>query len=128
EVVPIPSEMWTPHPRGDDLAIAGPILLPKERFASRSISRDSFITAHDLEEYNVGPGDEVFLVGRFVSHDGQLRNTPVVRVGSIAMMPGEPVRQELRSFDQLSYLIEARSLSGFSGSPVLLYIPPFSHR
>jgi hypothetical protein len=77
---------------------------------------------------NVGPGDEVYFMGRFIAHDGKQRNTPIVRFGSIAMMPREPVHQTQRAFDQESFLIEARSLSGFSGSPVMLYIPPFSHR
>src|SRR5690606_32765811 len=36
--------------------------------------------------------------------------------------------QRERGFHQESFLIEARSLSGFSGSPVFLYVPPFSPR
>jgi len=62
------------------------------------------------------------MVGRFVSHEGTERNAPVVRFGTIAMMPGEPIRQE-RGFDQESYLVECRSLPGFSGSPVFVYMP-----
>jgi hypothetical protein len=43
------------------------------------------------------------------------------------MMPYEPILHP-RGIHVESYLIEARSLSGFSGSPVFLYIPPYSLR
>ena len=37
-------------------------------------------------------GDEIVTLGLYSSHFGELKNIPVVRVGHIAMMPGEPVR------------------------------------
>lgn len=70
----------------------------------------------------------MYFMGRFIAHDGIQRNDPIVRFGSIAMMPGDPVFQKDRGFHQESFLIEARSLSGFSGSPVMLYVSTDSNR
>jgi hypothetical protein len=51
---------------------------------------------------------------------------PTVRQGNIARMP-EKIDHP-RGYEQESFLIEARSLSGYSGSPVFLYVPPFDWR
>jgi hypothetical protein len=68
------------------------------------------------------PGDDVFFLGRFIGHDGVQRNAPAARFGNISMLP-EPIRKEDGSA-QLSFLVEARSLSGYSGSPVFVYRVP----
>lgn len=81
-----------------------------------------FLTKERLQEHNIGPGDDVFMVGRFVNYDGRQRNLPTVRFGSISMMPWEPVTHPTRGIVQESYLVEMRSLSGYSGSPVFVYL------
>ena len=81
-----------------------------------------------LQRLDVGPGDEVFFVGRFVTHEGRTRNLPTARFGNIAMLPHEPVRNPESGIDQESFLVEARSVSGYSGSPVFVYIPPMALR
>jgi hypothetical protein len=127
DVIPVSAEQWSHHPAGDDVAVL-PIPLSPAHFRYKTLPTSYFLTQEDMEKENVGPGDDVYFMGRFIAHDGTQRNQPVVRFGSIAMMPGEPVYQKERAFQQESFLIEARSLSGFSGSPVMLYIPPFSNR
>lgn len=52
---------------------------------------------------------------------------PTVRFGCLAQMPIEPIRQQ-SGFEQESFLVEARSIGGYSGSPVFLYIPSGSYR
>ncbi|HEX3731896.1 MAG TPA: trypsin-like peptidase domain-containing protein [Mycobacteriales bacterium] len=126
-VISISPEQWIHHQAGDDIAIA-PIGLSPDRFRYKVLPARFFLNKAEIEELNVGPGDDVYFMGRFVTLDGKQRNQPVVRFGSIAMMPGEPIHQKDREFDQESFLIEARSWSGFSGSPVMLHIPPFSNR
>lgn len=59
------------------------------------------------------------MVGRFVNHEGKQRNLPSVRFGNISMMPYEPVRTS-RGLLQEVFLVESRSLPGYSGSPVFL--------
>lgn len=85
------------------------------------------ITREDVDAFGVGPGDDVAMAGRLVGYDGRERNTPVVRSGTVAMMPGEPVRDG-RGLDVEAFLTDMRSFSGFSGSPTFLLINPGSWR
>jgi hypothetical protein len=62
------------------------------------------------------------MAGRYVNYEGLQFDRPVVRFGNLAMLP-EPIRQRERGFDQESFLVDMRSVSGFSGSPVTLYYP-----
>ncbi len=64
-------------------------------------------------------GAEVMMVGRFVGHDGKQRNAPSLRFGNVAMLPEEPIEHGW-GFGQESFLVEMRSLPGYSGSPVFL--------
>ncbi len=71
--------------------------------------------------YRPGLGDEVATVGLYSTHFGSIRNLPVVRIGHIALMPGEPVLSH-RGY-VTAYLIETKSIGGLSGSPVWLNVP-----
>lgn len=66
----------------------------------------------------------MFVVGRFINSQGKVRNIPSVRFGNIAQMPHEPIEQNrvFGKYQQESFLVEARSISGFSGSPVFLIL------
>jgi hypothetical protein len=113
---------WFIHPDGDDVA-ALPLNLTDEtmsQFAWWSVGTDMFITREIIEAYRVGIGDEAFMVGRLMSHDGRQKNAPVIRFGNISLMadPTEPIRCEGRDCE--GFLVECRSLSGFSGSPVFV--------
>jgi hypothetical protein len=121
DVIPLDGIPWFEHPAGDDLACC-PIglnlihkynYLPAEMLGNRKT----------MDGMEVGIGDEVFIVGRFINRDGKQQNTPTVRFGNIAQMPHEPTLQE-DGFLQDNFLVEARSISGYSGSPVFWYIPP----
>lgn len=48
---------------------------------------------------------------------GKNRNIPVIRAGHIAALPEEPVHTRYGYME--AYLIEAQSIAGLSGSPVL---------
>jgi hypothetical protein len=109
----------------EDLAVT-PLDLSGKRIRGTVIPDSQFLTEEHCHIYNVGPGEETFMVGRFVTHDGRQRNTPMVRFGNIAMMPTEPIRT--REGEQIAFLIECRSLSGFSGSPVFLWMLAGSSR
>ena len=127
DVIEVPGPDWTTHSEGDDLAVA-PIGLNAEQHRFMCIGLHQFLT-HDLvEEHGIGPGDETFLVGRFVNHDGRLKNVPSLRFGHISMMPVEPIENILTGLKQESFLVESRSIGGYSGSPVFVHIPPFSPR
>jgi hypothetical protein len=115
---------WIHHPNGDDLAVL-PISLEYERIKARGITPEWFATKEKLERYKIGPGDEAFIVGRFVNHEGKQQNLPAIRFGNLSMLPYEPVRTG-RGLLQEAFLVECRSLPGYSGSPVFLYPLPSS--
>jgi len=54
-------------------------------------------------------------------------NQPLARFGNIALMPGEKVVDGQEESVE-AFLIEMRSLSGFSGSPVFVYMAPGTFR
>ncbi len=89
---------------------------------------DRIVTPELVEAGDLGIGSEVMYVGRFVGHGGRARNIPSVRFGTISMMPDEndPVNQGsgLKSKPQVSFLVETRSRSGYSGSPVFFHTGP----
>jgi hypothetical protein len=70
-----------------------------------------------LEEEGIGIGNEVFFAGLFIRHTETKRNEPIVRAGMIAAMPE---KIETRYGPQHAFLIETRSIGGFSGSPVFV--------
>lgn len=116
---------WLPHPVAD-VAITAIGTFTMDSEAKYSIpSRLGFLTQKAIDEFGIGPGDETFMIGRFAGHEGTRRNRPSVRFGNISMMPDEPI--VWRKKEQYSYLVEGRSLAGYSGSPVFVHIPPF-HR
>jgi hypothetical protein len=113
-----PAADWLPHPDGDDVAILPLGSIPERRYTYSTPGH--FISPEDLSEYGVGPGDECMMVGRYVNHEGEQFDRPIVRFGNLAMMP-ELISQPERAFDQASFLVDMRSVWGFSGSPVFVY-------
>lgn len=67
-------------------------------------------------------GDETSTVGLYSLVPGRNDNVPVIRIGNIAMMPGEPIRCA-DDIERELYLIEMRSIAGLSGSPVFALSP-----
>ena len=117
---------WFFHPDGDDLAVC-PIETQHDfhKFVALPVD-DFFMSEETLKLYAIGPGDQAFTVGRFVSHEGRLRNTPTSRFGQIAQMPIEKIVCDGRA--QESFLVEIRSLGGYSGSPVFVWLDPIFRR
>ena len=85
---------------------------------------DTFVTPERVAEFKIGVGTEIAIIGLFTSHCGREKNIPVVRIGNIAAMPEEPIKTRYGGFID-AYLVEARSISGLSGSPVWARVGPF---
>lgn len=115
-------QRWIWH--DDDVAVY-PIDLDPEIHKFAAVSLREFVTEETVHRFF--PGDEVFMVGRFVSHEGTQQNKPSVRFGNISMMPGDPMQNKY-GHPQASFLVEQRSLPGYSGSPVFTLIDPTSPR
>jgi hypothetical protein len=92
---------------------------------------DLFVNPAIVAQRGIGVGDEVFTVGLFSHAPGRSRNMPIVRYGTIAMLPDEEIY--VGSGFTSAHLIEARSIGGLSGSPVFvretrgLSLPDRSH-
>lgn len=121
EVIDLGPEDWLFDPRGHDIAIA--------RFPLKEGQHDVFFLPNDifandevLARRNIGPGEDVFMVGRFIDAGGVQTNEPAVRFGNISMMP-VPIKQE-NGVTAPSYAVDMHSRSGFSGSPVFVFRKP----
>jgi hypothetical protein len=118
--VRIPEDRWHRSPT-HDVAIAPLHGVATEELDIFLMPASLGLTRQRTADDNIGVGDNVFIVGRFLGHDGKEKNLPTVRFGSIAMMPREPVRNHITGFDEESILIEVHSAAGYSGSPVFSY-------
>lgn len=113
---------WTFHKdgKGDDLA-ACPLELSTTIHDFKSLNRMEFVDRQVIRELQIGLGEDLFMVGRFLEHDGGKRNLPTVRFGTIGMMPDAPIIDD--GYEQESFLAEIRTIPGYSGSPVFVHIP-----
>jgi len=75
------------------------------------------LTAPMMEQLGIGVGDDVTIVGLFTKHYGTKQNVPLVRGGTLAMLPGELIDNG-RKGKLWGHIIEGRSIGGISGSPV----------
>lgn len=110
-------DQWEFDRRYDIAAVPLPVREGFHRFAT--VGAGSFMTPAQMERVKVGPGDDVFMVGRFMDHDGGLTNLPAVRFGNISVMPS-PIKQENIGMAK-AFCIDLHSRSGYSGSPVFVY-------
>jgi hypothetical protein len=113
---------WDSHPDGDDIAICS--LGANAGGQVWCVGNDLLLSEADLNPedrpYQVHPGDDCLMVGRFINHELRQFDRPVLRFGNLAALP-EHVHQHERSFEQESFLVDMRSHAGFSGSPVFVY-------
>jgi hypothetical protein len=110
-----PGYKWWRHPTDNVDAAVFPWGL-QGGFATFPVER--FISDVNLDLTRIGIGDEVFIVGLFRKWAGYKTVMPIVRHGHIAMMAGEPI--PTKNYGKaLMHLIEAFSLQGLSGAPVI---------
>jgi hypothetical protein len=125
---------WIIPDSKDDIAICVMSVLDLKIHKYKCVPKAMIATKEVMAEFAIGPGDETFTIGRFINADGLQRNLPTVRFGNLAQMPGEPIKQDrliaglMKPFEQESFLIESKSISGFSGSPVFVTMSPFAPR
>jgi hypothetical protein len=141
---------WYRHPDQDDVVVTPIGFAPKDArdFYLDYVPREWFVTPenfsraiHDVNDippgveahapldyewahqplgWPFGPGEEVVMLGRFLGYDGADENKPSARFGHLAMAATVPINHPW-GFTQSSFLIECRSVSGFSGSPIFIY-------
>jgi hypothetical protein len=122
-------DQWYFHPTDSTTDIAVACFVPNPDWDITTIPITALLTDAEIKKRDIGVGDEVFFPGLFWNAVGAHKNTPILRMGNLAMFPNEPI-----SVDYLSrwttrmapaelmeaYLVEARSIGGISGSPVFV--------
>jgi hypothetical protein len=119
DVIPLTEQDWFLSDQ-DDLAIARMPALDHRRFQRKWVNIDQMLSIDTVEKYDFGLGEECFVVGRFINHEGRQRNLPSLRFGYLAQMPWEFIRLPHGGgyIDQESFLVDIKSVGGYSGSPV----------
>ncbi len=114
---------WEYHPKYDIAVTQLPLPLKHDFHEVVSVDTRTFITDEKIKEWDIGIGDDLFMMGRFIDGADDLKNIPVARFGNISADPiptFHPFRKTLAN----SYLVDMHSRSGFSGSPVFVYRTP----
>jgi Trypsin-like peptidase domain len=125
KIIPLTAKDWTKHNESDLAMVCLESMVSAGSLQYRAIRSDMFINKEMIELLNIGLGDDVYMVGRFMHHAGIKQNVPSARSGIISNMPhpSEPIRISNDDSEPEDFLVEMRSLSGFSGSPVILTLP-----
>lgn len=121
-------DIWEHPDSGVDLIVFRTPCFPNITFIPYPIhliaSKDKF------QEEEIKPTDRVIFPCLLVNFMGLTRNYPVIRDGSIALIPEEPVPlkyevgTKIVNTEQQVILIDATAIPGASGSPVFLWPGP----
>jgi hypothetical protein len=111
---------WVFRPSWHDLAaIAIPRSDNDQELDLAFIAEEMLATDAIVSHRDIGPGDDVFMVGLFVDVQGTEVNKPALRFGNISMMP--VAFSNAMGVRMPSYCVDMHSRTGFSGSPVWVY-------
>jgi hypothetical protein len=106
DIAVIPLELDDRH----DVSFLGPSIFRRSRL-------DVPVSAVARPE--ITPGEDVFMIGRFVDYDGIETNEPAMRFGNISILRA-PIKQ-WTNYMGPSIIVDMHSRTGFSGSPVFVY-------
>ena len=118
----VPVNTWQYHPtESDSVDVAATILFPlsDRPFRMNGIPETIFATKERIDKYKIGLGHETIAVGLFSFFQGRTRLTPLVRTGTVAMMPVDKVPTS--HFGNVeAYLVEGFAMQHQSGSPIFV--------
>ena len=110
---------WYSESNSDDIAIYSDLAFLNPDFHRvAAIPVSLFATDEKIVAKSIGVGEDVFMVGRFVDHQGEATNIPSARFGNISVML-TPIKDG--EYYGESYIIDMHSRTGYSGSPVFVY-------
>jgi len=122
--IDLDSSDWVFRQGGDDIAVV-PLSIRDPSHKAFFLGSQFFLKEEDAAAIEFGPGDDVFMAGRFVDVDDQGENIPFLRFGHVSSPPIR-CKQPTGYADGRCYCIDMHSRSGFSGSPVFGYRTPGS--
>lgn len=118
-------DQWEFIPGGPDIAVI-PLHIRFDNYEITYLdTKNWFLDEATAAGFEIGPGEDVFMVGRFIDYDGVETNKPSLRFGHISMT-NAPIRQPTGSTEE-SFVVDLHSRTGFSGSPVVVYRTIGSH-
>lgn len=117
--LPSAGTKWVfPDDNAIDLAVI-PIPLNSETYDVMILSPESFLTPDRWEKFRIGPGDKVITCGYFLHYAGSHQFQPIVREGSLAMVPDDEMPVPIGGSAKV-YLADIHIIPGNSGSPLFL--------
>lgn len=130
DFIKIESEWFYPDSPAVDVAVLP--FTPADNIVYQHIPVETIVTDKIIEYYGgIGIGSDVLVSGLFTLRQGTQKNYPIIRSGIIAAMLDEQLPDVDNGGMYDAYLIEIRSVGGFSGSPVFVYFEvedPKPHR
>jgi hypothetical protein len=120
DIILLEPDHWEFDPRYDIAVAPLPVREDLHRFAT--VPSAMFVSREQMAAARMGAGEDVFMVGRFVDHDGGPVNLPALRFGNISVMPTPIEQPNGRKAD--CFCIDLHARTGYSGSPVFVYRTP----
>jgi len=86
------------------------------------ISTNTILSPRKVDRSDINVGDDVFMMGLFIDHEGGPKNVPAARFGNISMMPNlEAPLPQGKLAPVEAFVLDLHSRTGYSGSPVFVY-------
>lgn len=101
-----------------DLAVTGFSLPSNMEWDVAALGFSEFATRDSLRQHRIGEGSTVAVTGVFVQFPGQRKFQPILRQGTLSMIPDEPMVTTTGKLGTV-YLADVHVFGGNSGSPVL---------
>jgi phage tail protein X len=84
------------------------------------VHTNSFLTPDLWKQFAVTPGDKLLTVGFFRLYPGKHQFQPMIREGTLAMVPDDKMPSTVCDFPTKVYLADVHVIPGNSGSPMFL--------
>jgi hypothetical protein len=125
DIIDLGPEQWEFLPGRYDVAVV-PLTLDPNLHEIAAVGTHMFeepdSERRSMGGNDIGVGEDVFMVGLFVDHDGVTVNVPSARFGNISMMPNPLATiEQPTGYKGISFVVDMHSRTGFSGSPVYVF-------
>jgi hypothetical protein len=125
DIIELGPDQWHFIPGKYDVAVV-PLTIDDEIHQVSSISTHQFAERPERQSEllgnDIGVGEDVFMIGLFIDHNGITTNVPSARFGNISMLPNSKAKiEQSNGYKDASYVVDMHSRTGFSGSPVYVY-------
>jgi hypothetical protein len=126
EIFDLDPSQWVFRPRWHDIAVSPPLNINSTVHDAVPLLGESWWLSSSQETADeIGPADDIFMIGRFIDYDGAETNSPALRFGHISIKDAKI--EQPTGFLGRSIVVDLHSRSGFSGSPVIVYRTLGSH-